>query len=90
MKRILAFEQIQTFEKSLWKDEKSSVTVEKYSRDVSKFISFIGEKEVTKELVIDFKHYLINQQYVIASINSMLASVNAFLKFLGCTELQVK
>ena len=87
MERILAFEQIKAFERNLREEEKSSVTIEKYSRDICKFIRFTEGKEITKELVINYKQYLIDNKYAIASINSMIASVNAFLKFLGWTDL---
>lgn len=90
MGRILAFEQIHQFEKSLREAEKSTITIQKYSRDVYKFISYAKEREITKELVIEYKQHLIDNQYAIASINSMLASVNTFLKFLGWSDLQVK
>lgn len=90
MERILTLEQIQSFEKWLREEEKSTVTIEKYSRDVYKFRTFTGKNVVTKELVINYKQYLIEKQYAVASINSMLASLNTFFKYLGWEELQVK
>lgn len=90
MERILAYEQIHLFEKSLQEAEKSPITIEKYMRDVYKFMRFTEGKKVTKELVIAYKQKLIESKYAITSINSMLASVNAFLGFLEWPELQVK
>lgn len=90
MERILAYEQIHLFEKSLQEAEKSPITIEKYMRDVHKFMRFIEGKKVTKELVIAYKQKLVESQYAVTSINSMLASINAFLKFLEWPELQVK
>lgn len=90
MERILAYEQIHLFEKSLQEAEKSPITIEKYMRDVYKFMRFMEGKKVTKELVIAYKQKLVESKYAVTSINSMLASINAFLKFLEWPELQVK
>lgn len=90
MERILAIEQMKSFEKYLQKEEKSSITIEKYMRDVQRFVTFTGGRSVEKEQVISYKKMLTDSQYAIASINSMLASVNCFLKFLGWQELCVK
>ena len=90
MDRILAAEQVRLYEEYLLESEKSPVTIEKYRRDINRFMAFTGRNPVTKELVIAYKQMLIEQQYAIASINSMLASINGFLKFLGWDRLQVR
>ena len=90
MERILAVEQIKEFEKHLHKEEKSLITIEKYIRDVQKFIEYTSEKAIDKEWVISYKKMLIDRKYAVASINSMLASVNSFLKYLGWQECCVK
>jgi len=90
MGRILALEQIHLFKKYLQKEEKSDVTIEKYMRDVQKFMEYAGKNEVEKETVIAYKKMLIDDQYADVSINSMLASANSFLKFLGWQDCCVK
>ena len=90
MERILVVEQIKEFEKHLRKEEKSLITIEKYIRDVQKFIEYTSEKAIDKEWVISYKKMLIDRKYAVASINSMLASVNSFLKYLGWQECCVK
>lgn len=90
MERILVMEQIELFEKYLQEEEKSPVTIEKYMRDVRKFIVFAGWNKIEKERVIAYKKMLIDHHYATASINSMLASVNSFLKFLGWQDCCVK
>lgn len=90
MERILAMEQIELFEKHLQEEEKSPVTIEKYMRDVRRFVVFTGNDKINKENVINYKKMLIDNHYAVASINSMLVSVNSFLKFLGWQDCCVK
>ena len=86
----LTKEVIQRFEQYLKNEEKSENTVEKYLRDVRSFIAFPGENEATKETVIAYKNRLIEENYAVRSINSMLASLNSLFVFLGWTECKVK
>ena len=81
--------ELQSFHQYLIREEKSTATVEKYLRDVRAFVVFAGEKAVNKELVMAFKQYL-QERYAVRSVNSMLASVNSFLNFLGLPNCRVK
>ena len=71
-------------------EEKSTATVEKYLRDVRAFSVFLGGKPVTKEAVVAWKQDLLERGYALRSINSMLASVNSLLAFLGRQDCRVK
>jgi integrase/recombinase XerD len=88
--RILDQARIREFEVNLIREEKSTATCEKYLRDVRCFARFAGERAVTKEIVVAWKKELIAQGYAVRSVNSMLASVNSFLGFLGWHECKVK
>lgn len=88
--RKLELEQINKFEKYLIHEEKSTVTVEKYLRDIRAFFVFSEGRNVTKELVMEYKESLDEKGYAVRSINSMLTSVNAFFKFCGWTDCRVK
>ena len=88
--RILTNCQIQRFSDYLVREEKSNATCEKYIRDVHSFWMFAGNSQVTKELVVAWKKKLIEQGYAVRSINSMLASVNSLLSFLGWHDCKVK
>lgn len=78
------------FEEYLTQEEKSSITIEKYLRDVKKFSQFVGHNDITKEIVIEYKKSLIENGYAIRSINSMLASLNSFLSYAGWADCKVK
>ena len=71
------------FRKYLREEEKSAATIEKYMRDVKHFLCFAGgDRKLEKELVLEYKEQL-SKTYAITSANSMLASLNSFLKFAG-------
>ena len=77
------------FRNYLIEAEKSEPTVEKYLRDVRRFLEWIGERELGKCNVLAFKAEL-TEKYAIASVNSMLSSVNCYLVFIGRNDCQVK
>ncbi len=83
-------EQIQSFHQSLICEEKSAATVEKYLRDVRAFLVYSGEQTLSKEVVLAYKKHLQEKKYAVRSINSMLASLNRFLNFIGRPECRVK
>ena len=83
---------IEAFSRHLYESEKSRATIEKYVRDVSKFYEFIQKRSLEKSAVLDYKSYL-EKNYATTSANSMLASLNSFLRFVGepcCTVKQFK
>ncbi len=70
-------------------EEKSEATVRKYLHDVRHFLRFADGAAVDRNTVLDYKSRL-GADFAVASANSMLAALNAFLRFLGKTELCVK
>lgn len=87
---VLTQEKIERFREYLILEEKSAATVEKYIRDVRAFSVFMGNLNVTKEGMMNYKKELVDRKYAICSINSMLASLNSMLDFLGWSECKVK
>ena len=59
-------------------------------RDVTAFLSYLGENIIDKELVVEYKRNLEEEHFQTSSINSMLASLNSFLAFSGHAECKVK
>ena len=88
--RILKKEAVEDFKKYLYKEEKSGNTIQKYLHDVRAFVIFADDSEITKETVIAYKNKLINENYAVRSINSMLASLNSFFAFLDWSDCKVK
>ena len=88
--RILTQKLLSDFKIHLLHEEKSASTVEKYFRDVTAFYTVVGNQEITKDVVIEYKRNLMVSNYAVCSINSMLASLNSLFSFLGWSELKVK
>ena len=87
---ILTNDAIGKFGNYLRCEEKSAATQEKYLRDVQAFCEYTGGDKISKELVVDWKKHLVENGYAVRSINSMLASVNCLLAFLGLSNCKVK
>ena len=87
---IVKQEQIREYMRHLCWEEKSAATREKYLRDVRTFCAYASGTELTKEVVISWKNHLVEQGYAVRSINSMLASVNSLLDFLGLSDCKAK
>ncbi|MBR2038156.1 MAG: tyrosine-type recombinase/integrase [Lachnospiraceae bacterium] len=88
--KILSEEHLNAFQEYLQREEKSAATVEKYLRDVRAFVAFAEGRSITKEVTIAFKKELEERQYAVRSINSMLASLNSMMEFMGWSDCKVK
>ena len=82
-------DQIKQFKTHLINEEKSKATIEKYIRDVTSFCKWLANRELTKELVLEYKAELV-ESYAPASVNSILASLNGFFNYNEWHELKVK
>ena len=88
MKKITD-EQIRKFKKYLIDEERSDATIEKYTRDITAFMHWMGEGDLDKSLVLRYKKEII-EKYAPASVNSMLSSINSFFAYMEWYELRVK
>lgn len=86
---ILTAELTETFEKALREQERAGATVEKYMRDLRAFGVYVGDGEVNKQVVLDYKAHL-QKRYATASVNSVLSSLGAFFAFCERRDLCVK
>ncbi|HAP20955.1 MAG TPA: integrase [Lachnospiraceae bacterium] len=90
MEHFLNEAMIDEFRLRLEEGEKSSATIDKYIRDVRTFFAYAGVTEsINKTTMIAYKEYLITK-YAAASVNSMLTSVNIFLKEMNWHDCVVK
>ena len=77
------------FRDHLTEGEKSELTVEKYIRDVQRFQVWLGGRELTKSLVLEYKAELL-AHYAVASANSVISSLNSYFEFINRTDCRVK
>ena len=89
MERKITEELLRNFENSMYENEKSKATVEKYLRDLRYFADFANDRSIDKGLTLEYKAEL-GRTYALTSANSMLAALNAFLRFAGWHDCQVK
>ncbi len=81
---------IASFRAHLINEEKSSFTVDKYIRDVTAFAAFLGGKPLSKEKTLAYKSHLMEcGKFADSSINSMISSIRALLKFIGRSDFAV-
>lgn len=62
---ILTKQHLTAFAAYLGREEKSRATIEKYLRDASAFRAWTAGRPVTKELVVAYKHRLVDLGYTI-------------------------
>ena len=77
------------FEQHLQREEKSVATIEKYLHDIRCFFDFLTDRSISKEETITYKEHL-TAEYAPTSVNSMLAALNCFLRFIGRADACVK
>lgn len=89
MERMVSAAMLARFKQSLLEAERSDATIQKYLRDVRQFIAFAGSGTVDKAMVMRYKAEL-GKRYAVASANSMIASLNAFLRQQGWLDLCIR
>ena len=83
MEHIITQAQIEAYCAALWSDERSAGTVAKYRRDVTAFADWLEGRPASKETAAGWKAYLLDRGFAPRTINSMLAAINGFFKFMG-------
>ena len=87
--RKLTKELIFSFKEYLIEEEKSENTIEKYIRDISFFMTWLGNREVSKILALNYKKELC-EKYAPASVNAAISSLNSFFAFMEWHDIRIK
>lgn len=74
---------VNEFREYLLRNERSEATIEKYLRNVVRFMNWSGGRELSKELVIEYKASLTES---VSTVNGVISAINSFLVFLGRPE----
>lgn len=80
---------MEEFRQYLVLEEKSKATIDKYMRDIVKFLDYMNDDLMTKERIINYKESL-QKNYSARSVNSMLAALNSFFRWMDHPEFLVK
>ena len=87
--RIITLTMLEDFRQQLINEERSPATIEKYLRDVQHFVCFTEGKMLSRQIILAYKAKL-GEYYAVSSANSMLAAMNALLRYLGWEDLCIK
>lgn len=66
--------------------DRAAATIEKYLRDLRYFLHFQGKRPLAGQILMEYKAHL-SCDFAPASANSMIASLNCYLRFLGRVDL---
>lgn len=80
---------LKNYEAFLLERELSENTVQKYVRDVGRFLEYTGTEEPDRKQTLQYKEEL-QKHYQPSSVNSVIAALNNYLKFIGKTDCCVR
>ena len=80
---------LEKYKRCLIEEEKAFATIEKYIRDITVFTEWLGERQLDKTIVLEYKEHL-KSLYAPASVNSVLSSLNSFFSFNEWYHLKVR
>ncbi len=87
--RLVSGDLLESYEHWLRENEKSERTARKYRYYLELFRKFLGEREATKILVLQWKEELKNQ-FSPGTVNGALAALNSLFNYCGWKDLQVR
>lgn len=71
---------IKDYKKELENRELANNTITKYLRDVTDFLNFVGDQEVTQGKLISYKGQLL-EKYKVSTVNNKITIINNYLTF---------
>lgn len=86
---IVTTEKIEAYRQDLQERERSRGTVEQYVRAVTHLATYLGDRFLNPEALLEWKGNLLESRSI-ATVNAMIAAVNGFLAFCGYPELKLK
>lgn len=86
MKEVILSE----YRKYLVDTEKAGNTMVLYLRETEKFMDFVAEKTICKEVVMEYKRQLLKIYKKTSTINAKITAVNRYLEYAGLPECRVK
>lgn len=91
MERVITENLLEEYSVYLYEEEKSNATIGKYLSDLRKLMEYANGREITKELMINYKKYLMyEKRYKSSSINSYLVAANRFFDYMGWYGMRVR
>ena len=82
-------EQLDAFRAALENEEKSAATLDKYGREARYFAQWLGSQPLTHQAALQYKNDLLTR-FAASSVNSILAALNSFFRFIGREDCRVR
>jgi site-specific recombinase XerD len=76
-------EHLEEYANYLYQEELSESTIEIYMREAKRFLEYVGERELSKMLLIEYKKYMQDKNYSVKTVNQHIIAVNRYLKYCG-------
>lgn len=80
--------QLHEYVKYLYENEKSEATIEKYKRELQRLFVFLESRELTKEILVEYRQKL-QETYQVRTVNGKISAINSFLEFIE-SDFRVK
>ena len=81
--------EVQQFAAFLREEEKSTATIEKYSREAGRFSAWLSGRELSKDAAREYKEMLTGKRAP-AGVNGAVAALNCLFDMLGRPECRLK
>lgn len=78
------------YDRYLRQEERADATREKYLRSVRAFAAWTGDRCVDGELVSEWKKTLTERSFAPSTVNTALAALNGFFRFLGWDDCRAR
>ena len=88
--RKLSASMLTAYDRWLRQEERADATREKYLRCIRAFAAWLGGAAVTKDVVTEWKAYLVQQRQAPSTINTALAALNGLFRFFGWEDCRAK
>ena len=89
MPMTITQEQLDAFRAALENEEKSAATLDKYGRDARYFAQWLSDQPLTHQAALQYKNDLLTR-FAASSVNSILAALNSFFRFIGREDCRVR
>lgn len=86
--QIITIEQIKKFGESLYETEHSNSTIQRYCREVMKFMDFLDGRVPDRQLFVQYRDQE-KEQYNVRSMNVKISAINAFFEWSERPELKL-
>jgi integrase len=89
-KRLNNTKDLEKYKERLSETELANSTIEIYYRRAKAFLTFMGERPISKKEMIAYKKYLMGKGYTGTTVNLYIVAVNHFVKSMGYEGYSIK